>query len=592
MTWVLVSAAAALFLFIIFVERKIPGTAERKEAPKLLAGAAVNAIDSIQVAYSAGGLVRAEKTNGNWFLTHPFYPARQTAIETFATNLVELRKLDRLPAHEVVLQGQKSFGFDPPRATVEVEFETNTVRFEIGANAPLTNNVYLRFPSSGEVVLVDGTLLGSIPRSTNDWRSLELAPLSEISFDHLQVRAGQRLLELGRTPTNNLWQITRPVPARADQNRVLDLLELLRGAEVSDFVTDAPAAELERFGLQVPEVELSFIAGTNRLYTIEFGNSPTNHTNQVYARLLGQTNVVLAPRSVADYLKQPYRIFHDPRLLTMNPRSLDRITARSTENFVLQRQPDGTWINDNNTKMPVDRELLARAIGVIASMQILDIVKEVPTESDLKAVGLLPPIASYSFFEKVTNAVGIVTNVLFMEIQFGGAQADKIYARRSDENPIYLTQLALMLELPKRAFELRERKIWRFNSTNLVSISLSNGKETNTVKRAPQGWSPDPITNAAIEEIAFRLSQLDAQSWVAKGRERLATFGFRDDSITMRLETRGTPAPEPLGLRFGRLTLRRDIYAAIVLPGDTEPTVFEFPGDLYNMMLQSLPFPK
>ena len=49
-------------------------------------------------------------------------------------------------------------------------------------------------------------------------------------------------------------------------------------------------------------------------------------------------------------------------------------------------------------EVPVDRELLARAIGVIASMQILDIVKEVPSDADLKAVGLFPAIASSTFF--------------------------------------------------------------------------------------------------------------------------------------------------------------------------------------------------
>jgi hypothetical protein len=145
-------------------------------------------------------------------------------------------------------------------------------------------------------------LLQALPRNTNDWRTPALFQLSAREFDHIQVRTGQRSFELARG-TNNTWQISKPVPARADQDRVLELLQVLRSAEATDFVTDSAGADLERFGLQAPEVDVSFSADTNRLYSIQFGGSPTNRTNQVFAMLLGQTNVVLAPRNLAEYFE-------------------------------------------------------------------------------------------------------------------------------------------------------------------------------------------------------------------------------------------------------------------------------------------------
>jgi hypothetical protein len=591
LTWSLFAAALGLFLLIYFVERKIPGTAERHAPKSVLPFATVNDIDELEVTLATNGSVRAERTNGAWVLTQPNYPARQAALETFATNLVQLRAFDRISAHDVNLQGAKSFGLEPPRALVEVRGGSNTFRFEIGGIAPLTSNVYLRLPRSGEVILANAHFLESVPRSTNDWRSPALFQVSALNFDRIQVRAGQRSFELARNASNNVWQISRPVPARADQDRVLELLQVLRTAEATAFVTDSPVADLDRFGLQAPEVELTFSAGTNRVYSIEFGNAFTNGTKQVFARLLGQTNVVSAPRALVDYLKQPYKTFHDPRLVAINPAGLDRIIIRGREEFILQRDPRGGWAVVDRAKTPVDRELFNKFALAVSSLQIIDIVKEVPTDADLKALGFAPPMASYALFEKLTNAAGMATNILFTDINFGAAQLDKVYVRRSDEAPIYQTALSGFLELPKRAFELRDRTIWRFQSNTVTAISISNGSRTNTLTRSPTGWSKDLIANAQLEEIVFRLSNLRAQEWVEKGANRLATFGVKENSPILTLQVRTATGLEQHSLRFGRQTLRRDAYAAVVFPGETEPTIFEFPGDLFQMMLQALPFP-
>jgi hypothetical protein len=591
LTWILVTAALCLYAFIHFFERKIPSSAERRVPRRVLPIDTAQEIQMIEVVLSPTAVVRAERTNGVWMLSEPRYPARQAALDTLTTNLVQLRAFDRVSAHEVKLQGEKSFGLAPPRASLKVIAGSNSVQLEIGGIAPLTSNLYVRLPASGEVVLVSPALLDALPRNTNDWRTPALFQLSAREFDRIQVRTGQRSFELARG-TNRTWQISKPVPARADQDRVLELFQVLRNAEASDFVTDSPGPDLERFGLQTPEVELSFSADTNRLYSMQFGGSPTNRTNQVFTMLLGQTNIVLASRNLAEYLKQPYKAYHDPRLVTIISGALDRIKVQSREEFTLQRQPQGSWIIEDKLKTLVDRELFNKFVATASGLRIVDIEKEVPTETDLKGFGFIPPIASYSFFQKFTNTAGITTNILFTDVTFGRPQADTIYVRRSDENPVYRTQLASLVDLPKRAFELRDRTIWRFSTNALVSITLSSGATTNTVRRGPGGWFDDTILNAQLDEIAFRLSHLDAQDWVDKGTARLATFGVTDRSTTVRVEVRGAESGEPSSLQFGRETLRRDVYVGITFKGESEPTVFEFPGDLYQLMLQALPFPK
>src|SRR6185369_2095862 len=109
------------------------------------------------------------------------------------------------------------------------------------------------------------------------------------------------------------------------------------------FVSDAAGAELERYALQSPELELALLRGTNRVYSIAFGASPTNTPTAIYAQLSAHTNVVLVPVALSDFLKQPYKSFHDPRLVTFNSEALAQIAVNSIENYVLTRATNGLW---------------------------------------------------------------------------------------------------------------------------------------------------------------------------------------------------------------------------------------------------------
>ncbi|MGZ8899781.1 MAG: DUF4340 domain-containing protein [Limisphaerales bacterium] len=588
LTWILTMLAVVLFAFIYFFERKVPGSAERNTPPRLVAIEPQD-VTALEITLPGGGVVRAEQTNGVWFLTKPRYPAEQSIIETFVTNVVRLRRFDKMAQHEVVIEGQKSFGLDPPQATVQVEAATNSIQFDVGGNAPLTSNIYLRLLPSSEVVLTQPDLLQTLPRDTNAWRSKRLLPLANLTFDHLRVRAGQRSFELGRNSTNQLWQITRPIPARADQNQVSALLEVVGRAQVGRFVGDG-LTQLDPFGLQMPEIELGLSQGTNRVYTVEFGAAATNDTNQVFARLLGYTNVVTVPRELLDVLKLPYKAFHDPRLFTMEQVSaLDRVEVKFLEEFALQRQVDGRWFLGETNRQPVDMELLGEFLTKIFALRILDIAKEVPAEADLQALGLRQPIASFSLFLRVTNSPGNITNVLYSQLSFGTNTAGRIYVSRSDETPVYITEFAKFLELPRFAYELRDRQIWSFATSSVVRVSIASAAGTNSAVRTAAGWLTDPLANEAIGEAVFRMSNLKALRWVAKGEERKQSLGIVPGAEVLEVELKMENGTEVWRIPLGKLTMRRDVYAE---HPQTGALIFEFPGEIYHLLKQNLPAAK
>jgi hypothetical protein len=589
LTWILLAAAGAVFALILVLERTVPGTAEREQPGPLIPAGQLSEASSIRIAFGADGVVLAERTNEGWMLRNPNYPAQEPAIENFLTNLASVRRLDRLPAHEVALQGAASFGLEPVRATVEVISGTNRTVFQVGGRAPLTNNFYLRLQPSGDVIVASAAAGELLPASPLAWRDPRVINLASLSFDQLRIRNGPRTLELARDPTNRLWRITRPVPTRANQERLIGLIDLLRNATVRQYVADSPA-DLERFGLQAPALEFSVLQGTNRLYAIEFGSAVTNQPELVYARLLGASNVVAVPRELASFLSQPSKTFQDARLFSFRPAAIDRILVESTEKFELQRQPNGAWTGKHgNREIPIDRFLLQRFLTNVLALEIIDIAKEVPTEIDLQNFGLLRPRASLAFFERLTNSNAVLTNIQFTEVSFGTNIADRVLARRSDEIPVYYTPLAQLVVLPDEAFELRDRRLWPVSPDAIRRVSFSNRAGTNSLARGENGvWSNDAILNEAIGEAVHRLATVEAVEWTSKGEQRKPALGIRDDPLTLTVET----GSEVYRVQFGFETIQRQVYAAVDLPGEAEPVLFQFPGLLFHSLAQLLPIPR
>ena len=240
-TWWLTGLALALFLFIVLFEHRIPSSQQRGEAPHLIA-APSNAIIALEVTLPGStNQVRAVKSGGEWRLVKPSYRAQQTRLENLAGVLSRLRQYDTISPHDVLIQGQKAYGFDGKDLSFTVETATNRTSFEVGNRTPLTNNVYLRRRDTGEVIITDGQILTALPRSESDWRSAFLVNLGDLNFDRFQIESGQRTIEIGENPTNGLWQLTSPVPARADQNRVNALLQTVRMSQAKELVSDKPA---------------------------------------------------------------------------------------------------------------------------------------------------------------------------------------------------------------------------------------------------------------------------------------------------------------------------------------------------------------
>jgi hypothetical protein len=465
---------------------------------------------------------------------------------------------------------------------------TNRLRFQVGAKTLLDDQVYLQRQGERGIAVTDAQPFDSLPRSAAEWRSPMLLHLERLPFDRVAVTNGPNYFILDFDATSQLWNLTFPLVARADFGAVNYVIQQLRNARISQFVTDDPKVDADKFGLQAPGVEMALAQGTNPVFQLQFGASPTNDATQVYARRLSHSNIVLVPRGLVDLLRTPHENFRDRTLLPFATSVVDRIEVKAKESFALDKGTNGAWRIVSPFVAPADASAVQQFFESLAKLEISKFTKDVVT--DFAAFGLAQPARQYVLRTTLTNALGI-TNRIVAQVGFSTNNVDEVYARRGEEVSVYTVSYGDTLQLPQAAFELRDRRIWRFPSSDVTSILVTQANRTNKLARsANRTWTPDPVLNEAIEETVYRLSRLEATSWRAKGQQNLRLFGFVDNPHQITLETTAEGKTQTYTLKLGKRRNQDEAYAAVELE-EKEPVIFLIPITLHAMAATHLSGP-
>ncbi|MGA2749348.1 MAG: DUF4340 domain-containing protein [Verrucomicrobiota bacterium] len=590
-TWVLLAAVAVALAFIVFVEH--PAREERLlQASRLvLPGLDPASVTNIEVQPWGQPMVRAQRSDqGLWRLTQPVsYPAQRERIETLLQTLAKLEWQDRISEQELKdsPDAQEKFGFAKPPFSLLLQGAHPARRLDVGDLSPWGDQVFLYVVGNTAMYLADAGFLKQLPREMNLWRDTALLDLTQLRFQTLHVRAAGKEFDLEVNPTNRLWYMRKPVPARADNAKINGLLGQLQQMRVGAFVSDDPQPDLEAFGLQpsaqTPELTLSFVNGTNVVAALELGASPTNHPELAYARRRDLGNIVLLVREPLRAWQGAYTNFLDQHLISLSPVYIESIVVRGDDDFVVRKQTNGTWEVAAAETFPADAILMQDWLGELSNMPT-EIEKAVV--ADFSEYGLSHPKLHYTvqFAAKAGTAAA--------QIDFGINQSGKVFERRADEDFVNTISREDFERLPRVSWQLRDRRVWSFASTNVVKVTIHQLGATRQLLRDPQGeWTfapgfhgPPLINGPELEEALFRLGHLSAIYWDAVGDSGLERFGFAQADHNFELEVKGPKGVETLRMEFGSRSPYTHPYASVVRDG--QRLVFEFPVDLYENFVE------
>lgn len=586
-TWLWVTVAVGLFALIFLLEQI--GRKPVVEPKAVLPGFKAGIVTSVRVSPAGQSEIRAERTNAAWHLTKPVsYPAQASSIEGLLAALERLMPAAEITAGELQRRpnADEEFGFESPQVSLVVQSRDERKQILIGRPTAPGDQVYLQIVGEG-VYLVDADLLKVIPRTADDWRETALVDLTRLAFDRIMITSAATVIELQHDSTNDTWNATRPMRARADKFRIVELLQKLHGLRVIQFVSDDPK-DPETFGLQPPELDLAFGRGTNIVALLQFGKSPATNASQVFARRQGVNTIVTVPKDPLTPWRAAFNDFRDRQLLTLT-RPIDQIEVRGSNSFTLQRTSSNTW-RVAGEDFPVDARWVNDFINTLGKLQIVQF-KDAITDRDLQDDGLTSPSRQIILRSGMTNGPGS-TNGVVAELSFGNTKDDKVFAHRADEKPIYAVKLADFQQLPTSAWQFRERRIWNFPENDVARLTVQQGgKVRQIVRHGTNSWALAPgsqgmINDLAIEETVHRFGELASTLWVERGAQDLARYGISTNGLSLWLDLKNG---EKRSVEFGALSPSQYPYAATKLDGET--WVFEFELGLYQLVVSYLAIP-
>jgi hypothetical protein len=356
------------------------------------------------------------------------------------------------------------------------------------------------------------------------------------------------------------------------------------------FVTDDPQADLESYGLQTspqtPDLDLSFWGGSNLTAELQVGASPTNQPTLAFARRQDPSNVVVIEREELRPWQGAYTDFLDYHFISQPPDSIGAIMVQGDGNFTVQKT-NGQWQVRAGTTFPADAGLMQDWLAAFTNIQT-QIEKTVAT--DLAPYGLTNPLLQYTL--QANEGGAGPSNTVLAQIQFGANKSGKIFERRPDESFVNLVSPDDFDRLPRAAWQLRDRRIWSFDSSNVVSLTIHQQGATRKFLRDPEGeWTfapgyhgPPWVNWPALEEGVHRLGQLSAVYWSGVGDAGGQDFGFAKMDFGLALEVKRGDQTEIDSIEFGGRSPYSYPYAAVVRNG--QRLIFEFPVDLYENFVE------
>jgi hypothetical protein len=531
--WFMLAAVLAMAIWVLNTYFKPASTVPKP----LLAGLRAAQVGSLQIIPAGGREINVLRTNGAWRLETPLvYPAQTAAIDGLLGTLEKL--LPRLTLTAAELNAHKDadaeFGFDHPQFKVELTAGNQTWHLWVGNKTANGDGVYVRMVGATGAFITDLTWLQFLPLEAKQWRDTSLVNVSDAT-DWLVITNGAQAIELRRDPTNRLWHLVRPLPARADNLRVSVVLGELRNATVARFVSDDPKADLTAYGLDPATMDVWLGSGTNLLTAVHVGTTVKDLPGEVYARRQGWNSVLAtAKNSLADLWKASASSFRDPKLFEITA-PVTEIQMRGRDTYTLQFISNAWTVVGE--KFPVEADLVTNnLLKTLASMQVIDFVQDSITPADLQTYGFSNVV------QTITLRSGLGgTRPVIGELLVGGSTTNGLlYVKRSDEEFIYTTP-DFGNEIPNISDFFRARQIWRFSETNVATVTMrQSGKVRQFTRTGPNAWtvtggSDVVIETRAIEETVHQLGDLAATAWIGRNYTD-ADVGITTNSPELTIE--------------------------------------------------------
>ena len=273
-TLVLLTVVVAVAVFIKFFESKRPNTEEATRQAGNVLNFDRDKLEGI-IIQNGDDKTELRLRDNKWRVESPIKDlADNGALSTLISDLESWHKDDTIPAKEVsAVKGRlEEYGLNKPKLRLKLIGPGMPPEIFFGNDAALENRMYVRFENSKETFIAANSVKNEIAKKPEDFRDRKLTELTTAQISRALVKTPAGEMELQKKADH--WEIVKPLHARADDQKVDDLLAQVTTARIEKFVAD-DRGDLHTYGLAEPRGSITlFTADDKQGQALQIGERP------------------------------------------------------------------------------------------------------------------------------------------------------------------------------------------------------------------------------------------------------------------------------------------------------------------------------
>src|SRR5919197_1695783 len=536
-TLILAIIALAGVAYFRFVEMKRPSTEEARRQAQNMVNFDRTKIDAI-VIQNGDQKIEIRRRDNKWRLETPIKDQADGAlVESLLSDLENWQKDGTIPAKEIDADKSKlvEYGLNNPKLKLKLLGHDRPPEILFGKDAAMERRMYVRFQNSKETFLAGQSVKEDIDKKPEEFRDRKLTDLSNAQVRRVVLKTPAGEMELEKKDTH--WDIVKPLRARADDQKVNDLISQVTSARIGQFVAD-DRGDLRPYGLAEPRGSVTLfdqeqkkdqkveigesikVAGReDKGQTLQIGSVPEKEKEQVYVRFAPRGSVYTLPKKIEEVLNPKPADLRDNHLVRIDTNVLDRITidVPGKDKTVLARK-DGNWTIASRNNAPADSGAVRRLIDTLQNERVTKFVEDVA--SNLPKYGLDKPHLQLTFssFASENTAETKAGEQPFATLAFGKEDADNVYARLTDEPFVVAVRRGLLDQISTDPLQWQELSIFKFKPEEIHPLSLTTDKELSLERGENNRWhwlkGNGEIDRTNVQSLLNTLSRLHALRWL------------------------------------------------------------------------------
>ena len=519
-TLVLFALTAALVVFIKFYETKRPNTEEANRRAQNVINFERDKIDGV-VIQNGEERIELKRADKKWRLESPVKDlADGSTIDSLLFDLEDWKKDATISGKEIEADKSRMAEYGVAKAKLRLKLQGANAPPEIlfGNNAALEGKTYVRLENSKDVFLAAQSIKNQISKKPEEFRDRKLTDTVATQVIRLSLKTAAGEMELQKQGDH--WQIVKPLRARADDQKVNDLIAQITTSRIAQFVAD-DAGDLHPYGLTEPRGTVTiFTADDKQGQILQIGGVPEKEKDQIYVRFAPRKFIYTLPNKIETILSTRPNDLRDRHLVRFDQNQLDRITIDvpgKTKTVLSRKDQNWTIVNRNNRL--ANAAEARRLIDLLAGEQVTNFVADVA--SDLPKYGLDKPqlTVTLSSFASENTAETKAGEHPLATIAFGKIDGENIFARVGEEPFVVAVHRSTLDNIFADPLQWQDLTIFKFKPEQIHRLALFTDHEQSLIRGPNNQWEwvtgDGPINTVTVQSLVNTLASLHAVRWIA-----------------------------------------------------------------------------